>query len=395
MGSLVIGLDPGLILAVDHEGRPWRLVDGDRTFRWGLNGRVLAIERVPGRGRTYHWVESDEAAALWERTRGRLSLLLDRAISGDLPGLEPVPGAGDAQPPPPGLFATLKKVASRDGAAHLTDAERFTQIYSPVGILPPDQYMALVVQLTHGCQFNTCTFCTFYRDTPFSVSTGEDLREHLAAIDSFLGEGVNLRRSIFLGDANALALPMDTLVPLIDIVMEHYRAAQPATGGMHAFLDGFSGSKKDVEEYRHLVEKGLRRICVGMESGHDPLLQWLNKPGSVSDVVQTVGAMKVAGMGVSLVILIGAGGREYGDGHVRDTIHVLDELPLDSKDMVYFSRHVDLPGAAYGVIARQEGISELDEAGMEEQHQAIASALRPYRSGGPRRGAYDIREFTY
>jgi len=395
VGSLVIGLDPGLLLAVDHEGRPWRLVDGDRTFRWGLNGRVLAIERAPRRGRTYHWVESDEAVALWERTRDRLSLLLESAISGDLPGLEPVPGPGGAQPPLPGLFTTLERVAARDGAALLADAERFSQIWSPVGILPPDQYMALVVQLTHGCQFNTCTFCTFYRDTPFSVTTGEDLRDHLTAVDSFLGEGVDLRRSIFLGDANALALPMDRLVPLIDIVMAHYRGKQPARGGMHAFLDGFSGAKKNVEEYRHLVEKGLRRTCIGMESGHDPLLRWLNKPGSTSDVVQTAEAMKVAGMGVSLVILLGAGGREYDEAHVRDTIRVLRELPLDSEDMVYFSRHMDLPDAAYGVIARQEGISALDEAGMEEQHQAIASALRPYRDGGPRRGSYDIREFIY
>ncbi|MFC1499481.1 hypothetical protein ACFL6T_00505 [Candidatus Zixiibacteriota bacterium] len=94
VGSLVIGLDPGLLLAVDHEGRPWRLVDGDRTFRWGLNGHVLRIERLPGRGRTYRWVESDEAVALWERTRDRLSLLLDSAISGDLPDLELVPGPG-------------------------------------------------------------------------------------------------------------------------------------------------------------------------------------------------------------------------------------------------------------------------------------------------------------
>ena len=37
-------------------------------------------------------------------------------------------------------------------------------VYSPVGILPPDQYLALVVQATRGCAFNTCTFCDLYRD---------------------------------------------------------------------------------------------------------------------------------------------------------------------------------------------------------------------------------------
>jgi len=38
----------------------------------------------------------------------------------------------------------------------------------PVGILPPDQYMAVVLQAAEGCAFNTCTFCDFYRDRSFS-----------------------------------------------------------------------------------------------------------------------------------------------------------------------------------------------------------------------------------
>jgi len=46
----------------------------------------------------------------------------------------------------------------------------------------------------------------------------------------------------------------------------------------------------------------------------------------------------------------------------------IPDLPLDSRDMVYFSRHLDLPGAAYGVVAREEGITALDEAGLDDMH---------------------------
>jgi radical SAM superfamily enzyme YgiQ (UPF0313 family) len=42
-------------------------------------------------------------------------------------------------------------------------------IYKPVSILPPDQYLALVVQATEGCSYNECSFCTFYRDRPFRI----------------------------------------------------------------------------------------------------------------------------------------------------------------------------------------------------------------------------------
>ncbi len=255
--------------------------------------------------------------------------------------------------------------------------------------------MALVVQLTRGCRFNACTFCTLYRDIPFSVTNGDDLQTHLTRIDTFLGDGISLRRSIFLGDANALVLPTEILLPLLDIVAVRYRGTPPWSGGIHTFLDGFSGAKKGPDDYRELRMRGLRRICIGMESGHDPLLKWLRKPGLVDDVITTVAAMKVAGLEVSLVILIGPGGREYDEGHVRDTMGVLRELPLDAGDMVYFSRHVDMPGADYGVIAQREGITALDDTGMAEQQRTIASILRPYREGGPRQGVYDIREFTY
>ncbi len=246
-------------------------------------------------------MESDEAVALWERTRDRLAPLLDQVVDGDLAGLEPVAGAGPAEPPPPTLYAILEKVAAVSSDSLLAGADEFARTWSPVGILPPDQYMALVVQLTHGCRFNACTFCAFYRDTPFSATDGDGLREHLTRIDSFLGEGIGLRRSIFLGDANALVLPTEDLLPLLDIVAAHYRGTPPWSGGMHTFLDGFSGAKKEPDEYRRLRERGLRRICIGMESGHDPLLRWLNKPGTVDDVITTVTAMKVAGLEVSLV----------------------------------------------------------------------------------------------
>ncbi len=396
----MVGLDPDLVLAADLEGRPWRLVEGPLTYRWGLNGRVLVLRRHGAGGRQRFWLEIDEATALWEKTRGRLSPLFDRVGPDSLAGLhfrgsEPAPPSSD-------LHAALRCLGAWDAEAMRRDAARFAEVYTPIGILPPDRYMAQVVQLTHGCSFNACTFCTFYRDIPFRVKSPSELRSHLEAVDDFLGRGSSLRRSFFLGDANALAVPMERLEPLVEMVSNHYRdrltrheVGHGRLEGMHAFLDGFSGARKSVDDYRRLRELGLRRVSVGIESGHDPLLAWLRKPGTASDAIGSVKAMKEAGLQVCLVVLVGAGGEAFNEGHIRDSRRLLAEVPLDAKDIIYFSEYVDEPGATYGVIARREGITPLDGAGMREQREEISDLLRPYAEGGPRTAVYDIREFIY
>ena len=74
---------------------------------------------------------------------------------------------------------------------------------------------------------------------------------------------------------------------------------------------------------------------------------------------------------------------------------LLAGLPLDDRDIVYFSEYVDQPGAPYGVVAEEEGIVSLDGPAREAQRMEIAAALTPHSAGGPRTGVYDIREFTY
>ena len=66
------------------------------------------------------------------------------------------------------------------------DRQRFEEIYTPIGILPPDQYLALVLQVTDGgSSHNACTFCTFYRGLDFSIKLPEAFRSHVAAVIDF------------------------------------------------------------------------------------------------------------------------------------------------------------------------------------------------------------------
>ena len=54
-----------------------------------------------------------------------------------------------------------------------------------IPILPPDQYLALVVQATEGCSWNKCTFCAFYKDRPFHIKHEAELRSQSQGLATY------------------------------------------------------------------------------------------------------------------------------------------------------------------------------------------------------------------
>ena len=121
--------------------------------------------------------------------------------------------------------------------------------------LPPDQYLALVVQATEGCSYNQCTFCDFYRDRPFRVKSADELRAHIAAVRAFFGPALGLRKSLFLADANALVVPMPRLRAWLDVIAEDRLLSVDA--GIFSFMDAFDVQRKTADEWAELAARGL------------------------------------------------------------------------------------------------------------------------------------------
>jgi radical SAM superfamily enzyme YgiQ (UPF0313 family) len=292
------------------------------------------------------------------------------------------------------VLAVLDAARHFDKQYSEQDIQSYHQVYRPVGILPPDQYMAVVLQVTEGCSFNTCTFCNFYRDRPFKIKRPDEFKEHALKVRDFLGRGLSLRRTIFLGDANALVTPMARLLPLFDSVHEVFDVEK--MGGIFAFLDGFSGEKKLVADYQLLREKGLKRVYVGMESGNADLLKFLKKPGKPEDVIHAVQTMKQAGIPVGVIVLLGAGGKQYAQGHVVDTIAALNAMDLDMDDIVYFSELIESEGMQYVKDAYQARLRPLSSEERIAQGDEIERRLVfSEEKGEPHISRYDIREFVY
>ena len=165
---------------------------------------------------------------------------------------------------------------------------------------------------------------------------------------------------------------------------------------LFAFIDAFHVERKSVSDWSELSARGLRRVYIGMESGHDPLLDWLNKPGDAADVLDAVRTLKAAGLNVSVIVMLGVGGDRYAAGHVADTVALLNAMPLAAGDLIYFSDFVDHADAPYAGLAAEAGVHALDFAGLRQQEAAIRAAFRSHDPDHPpQMSRYDIEEFVY
>jgi len=373
------------VYSYDLEGRLWTAFMNGRAYRRGLDGKIIVRWRDPGAARERRWLDLEQALAVEARVR--------QAVAGLYAALE----SGAAQlngPLPPEARQALCDAIAFDRARSQADAAHYHQVYKPIGILPPDQYMAVVLQATEGCSFNTCTFCSFYRDRPFRIKTPDEFRQHAQDVRAFLGRGLSLRRTIFLGDANAIVVPTERLLRLLDVVHEVYDVER--LGGIYAFLDGFSGEKKSAVDYARLRARGLRRVYIGLESGSPGLLRLLRKPGLPADAVAAVRALKTAGVAVGVIVLLGAGGQRWAAEHVRESTAVLNAMQLDLDDIVYFSELFPAPDAPYTQDAIQAGLQPLTPEEIAAQQAAIEAGLVfTAARGTPHISRYDIREFIY
>ena len=384
-GSVVVGIDDREVVAWDRAGRLYSVVSDGHTFRRGLNGRVLEKWQENGR-QLRRWPAGEQAARVVDEAAGLASRVAGGVAAGRL--------AWEAAPAPElrsELIEVLERAAQFDAGAAAADAARFAHVYQPVGILPPDQYLSVVVQATEGCSFNTCTFCRLYQN-PYRVRSVVEFDTHVAAVRAYLADSLRLRdRSVFLGAANALATPMARLVPLLEVIGRQFDPARPRIG---SFVDGFTGAMKSADDYRLLAALGLTRVYIGLESGHDPLLEFVRKPATSRQALETVRAVKAGGLSVAVIVLLGLGGDRFADAHVEDTAERLSAMDLGADDIVYLSALVEAPGAAYPTLALERGIHPLTSEQMQAQRQAITRSVS-YADDPPKFVSYHVDEFVY
>jgi radical SAM superfamily enzyme YgiQ (UPF0313 family) len=84
--------------------------------------------------------------------------------------------------------------------------------------------------------------------------------------------------------------------------------------------------EKTPEELDRLREAGLRMLYIGPESGDDVTLRRIVKGGTFADHVEAARRAHHAGMRLSVIVLLGAGGVERSHEHALETARLISEM---------------------------------------------------------------------
>lgn len=382
---------PEAIYAFDHAGRLFSLWRGARLYRRALDGRIMEkhTDRSGPRPRRHRrFLDPTERAALIEDAARAAAAVHHDLARGGVEVIWSLPGRPD-----PRRAAGLVAAAARfDAPAAEAEAARFAAVYAPVSILPPDRYRTLVVQVTEGCHWNRCAFCSFYRDRAFRVKSLAEFASHVRAVAAYIGAGLSLRRGIFLGDANALVLPTEEVLERLEVAAS---VLPQHAGDVSSFIDIFTGHRREAGDFAALRAGGVRRLYLGMESGDDATLAFLNKPQSAAEAVSLVRAARGAGLGVGVIVLAGPGGHLYARRHVQMTLEVLAAMNLGPGDLIYVSAFAAPSEGPYAERASAQGVTPLSADEVEDQVDELLAGTRRFVGVGVRVARYDIAEFLY
>lgn len=356
------------VYSFDACGRLNWISEAGEGYQRGLNNQVLYKSRAQGQ-RIRRLLTDTEREGLYQQVFQLLN------------GLQKVA--------PPAATEVLAPLLHWKPEALHADGEKFTAIYRPVSILPPDQYGAIVLQAAEGCSYNRCAFCDFYKDRRFRIKSEAEFASHLSEVKTFLGEAAAQRRTLFLADGDALMIPQARLRKLVQ-AMNHTFPGR----NWYSFMDAFRPGAKTLADYQELKALGLQRVYIGLETGHAPLLEFLQKPGTPEQMAREITHMKQAGLAVGIIVMVGVGGDYYAQAHIQDTVKCLQALPLGAGDIVYFSEFIPHPEQPYAVKAAAAGIHPLTSEQIAAQYQAMRTAL-PFAPKAPQLSLYHLQEYIY
>lgn len=186
---------------------------------------------------------------------------------------------------------------------------------------PPSEADSLILQATIGCSYNECTFCGMYRDKRFRVRKLEDLRAEIAWAREHRDELGGVRK-VFLADGDALMAKSSFLAD----VLRELRTAFGPLARVSCYASPQSLQVRKVEEMRELKELGLSLYYLGIESGHDAVLARLVKGVDAAEMIAVALKAHEAGVKLSTMILLGAGGRALSLEHARESARVVSAI---------------------------------------------------------------------
>jgi len=254
----------------------------------------------------------------------------------------------------------------------MNELEGLRQYHFEIGsIRPPSEggSLSLLIRVTRNCPWNRCAFCygSPYNHERFELRPVEEIKadidaakgisDGLKAISWKLGHAgriaplanllqsslrynqgagyeniqciVNVfnwlcsgARTVFLQDADTPVMRTNQLVEVI----RYLKSIFPSIERITSYARSKTIVRKKPEELEELNRAGLTRLHIGLETGDDELLKYIDKGVTAEQHILAGKKAVQAGFELSEYIMPGLGGKERWKQHAENTARVLNEI---------------------------------------------------------------------
>ncbi len=202
---------------------------------------------------------------------------------------------------------------------------------------PPYEASSLLLEVTAGCTHHKCKFCTLYHDLPFKfrMSPVKDIESDLQEVQLWSTDPISMLtarlqgisrperiRRVFLTGANPFVLKYERLMAIAGLIHQYV----PSVKTIGCFSRITDVMLKSDEELASLRQAGYDGLTIGIETGDDEALQFMNKGYAAADIVKQCRRLDRAGIHYSFFYLASISGAGRGEIGAKATADVCNQL---------------------------------------------------------------------
>jgi len=168
----------------------------------------------------------------------------------------------------------------------------------------PMERASYMLPVAVGCSYNACKFCTLFKHLRYRELPMEQIEAELQRVKQAGGAP----KKVFLGDGSAFSLSADRLLECIGLVHRYF----PMCSTIHMDATISDIAAKSDRELRMLREAGVKCLYLGIESGLDDVLRFMNKDHTLAEAYGQIARIRGFGYDYAAHIMTGIAGKGRG-----------------------------------------------------------------------------------
>ncbi|RPJ55405.1 MAG: radical SAM protein [Dehalococcoidia bacterium] len=271
-------------------------------------------------------------------------------------------------------------------------------------IRPPNEAYSLLVRFTRNCPWNQCIFCHVYKGRRFEKRTLDEIIRDIDTMKTIYDDIMSLSwkqglagkiteslaesifsdntfnecyksvalwlyfggKNVFIQDANSPAMNHEDFIAALTYLKEKF----PSIDRITSYARSRTIAKRiSAENLKRMKDAGLTRLHIGLETGNNFLLKFMNKGVTREEHIECGKKVKASGIELSEYVVLGMGGKKWWKEHAQDTADVLNSINPDFIRFRTLKAMKDMP--LYEKIENGDFVLSGDEEILREERFLI------------------------